>query len=162
MKKKTAPKHTNLVKKSVTLVTNKKGSQMRIMKAWKEDDSITETELQHLGKRPAIDQLEIWPTDAGYFLTLKFQQQVVLPAWEIGAPPNATRKRSYFFLCVRRVRDTPRTFKDLNRLKKFIEAAMPEVKLYTVHQNPTTALTALMNRFDKGKTKAKKVARKKS
>lgn len=162
MKTKPAPKHTNLVKKSVTLVSTKKGSQMRIMKAWKEDDSITETELQHLGKRPPIDQLEIWPTDAGYFLTLKFRGQVTLPAWEIGAPPDATRKGSYFFLAVRRIRDTPRTFKDLNRLKKFIEATMPEVKHYTVHQNPTTALTALMNRFDKAKIRPKNATRRKT
>lgn len=161
-KKSVTPKHTNLAKKSVTLVAIEKGSKTRTMKAWKEDKSITETELQHLGARPAINLLEIWPTHEGYFLTMKFRTAVLLPAWELYAFPGKTRKGTHFFLCVRRVRDTPRTFKDLNRLKKFIEATMPEVKHYLVHQNPTTALTALMNRFDKTAPKPKPSPKKKT
>lgn len=165
MKKKRVPKHTNLVKKSVILVVTNEGQPRRIMKAWKERDSITETELQQLTTRPAITKLEVWPSDAGYFLTMTFEEDVTLAAIGFVMPTIVVREGRDFFLSVRRVRNTPRTFKDLNRLKNFIEVTMPDVTHYIVHQNPADELQKLAERFEDvpelqpvAKTPAKKVA----
>lgn len=152
MKKyKVGPKHINLAEQSVTLVATRPAGRARIMKVWEEEHSITETELQDLVDRPDIVQLEIWPSETGYFLTLKFKKDVTLPPWDARNLRLKARRGRHFFLSVRRVRTAPRTFKDLNRLRNFIEGMMPEVKLYSVHQNPTIAKLTLVDTFAKYK-----------
>lgn len=134
----------NLAAKSVTLETaRKERNEARIMKLWKEEDSIIETELQ--GESP-IRKLDIWQTAAGFYITLKFS----------GDPDE-------LFLAVRRKRNGPRIFKDVNRLVDFMGTAMPRVDDVGLHLLPIDErpkVVHLVKKAPKNSGKVAKVSRK--
>lgn len=120
MKPTPLPRHINLAGKSVTLkAENKARSEAQLMKLWKEEDSILETELQGLEGEHEIEHLDIWQTGAGFYLTLKF-----------------VAARNTYFLAVRRKRNGPRIFKDVNRLVDFLGTVMPHVEEAALHLLP--------------------------
>lgn len=120
MKPTPLPRHMNLAAKSVTLKTaREERNEARIMKLWREEDSVIETELQGLETEYAIRRLDIWQTPAGFYITIKFSRT-----------PNE------IFLAVRRKRNGPRIFKDMNRLVDFMGTAMPRVEDVGLHLLP--------------------------
>lgn len=120
MKPTPLPRHMNLAAKSVTLETaRKERNEAKIMKLWNEEDSIIETELQGLEGEKEIQRLDIWQTAPGFYITIKF-----------------ARIPTEFFLAVRRKRNGPRIFKDVNRLVDFMGTAMPRVSEVGLHLLP--------------------------